>query len=153
MSDDKPKVSDKASEIAKNIWLAGLGAYGKAFDDAQDRIDKAAKEPPRLFRELVEKGSIIEDEVRDSLSSIKQSGTNSVEERISKVRESFNFSFARGQELADIHHKLDELSAKIDTLADAIGTDPTPKARRGKAPAKSRGKSAGSRKPGGSSKG
>ena len=55
MSDDKSKASDKASEIAKNIWLAGLGAYGKAFDEAHDRLDKAAKEPPRLFKELVEK--------------------------------------------------------------------------------------------------
>ena len=44
MSDDKPKVSEKASEIAKNIWLAGLGAYGKAVDDAQDRLDEAVRE-------------------------------------------------------------------------------------------------------------
>lgn len=153
MSDDKPKVSDKASEIAKNIWLAGLGAYGKAFDDAQDRIDKAAKEPPRLFRELVEKGSIIEDEVRDSLSSIKQTSTSSVEERISKVRESFNFSFTRGQELADIHHKLDELSAKIDALADVMDAGQVSKPGRSKTPSKSRGKSTRARKPGGTTRG
>ncbi len=34
-SDDKSKVTDKASEIAKNIWLAGVGAYGRAVDEAQ----------------------------------------------------------------------------------------------------------------------
>ena len=34
MSDDKGKVTDKAGEIAKNIWLAGVGAYGKAVDEA-----------------------------------------------------------------------------------------------------------------------
>ena len=124
MSDEKSRVSDKASEIAKNIWLAGLGAYGKAVDDAQDRIDKAAKEPPRLFKELVEKGSRIEEEVRDSLSNIRQTSTNSVEERISKVRESFNFSIARSDELAEVHRKLDELSAKIDALAKAVGGQP-----------------------------
>ncbi len=71
MSDDKGNVSDKASEIAKNIWLAGLGAYGKAFDEAQDRLDKASKEPPRLFKDLVKKGEELEDEVRDSLASIR----------------------------------------------------------------------------------
>ena len=120
MSDDKSKVSDKASEIAKNIWLAGLGAYGKAFDDAQDKIDKAAKEPPRLFKELVEKGSIIEDEVRDSLSNIRQTSANSVEERINRVRESFNFSLNRNEDLADVHHKLDELTAKVDALTAII---------------------------------
>jgi hypothetical protein len=124
MSDDKSSVSDKASEIAKNIWLAGLGAYGKAFDDAQDRIDRAAKEPPRLFRELVEKGSKIEDEVRDSLSNIRKSSAVSVEERINKVRESFSFNFPGGQELAEINRKLDELSAKVDALTAAIAKSP-----------------------------
>ena len=120
MSDDKSSVSDKASEIAKNIWLAGLGAYGKAFDDAQDRIDRAAKEPPRLFRELVQKGSKIEDEVRDSLSNIRRSSAVSVEERINRVRESFSLNLSGGQELAEINQKLDELSAKVDALTAAI---------------------------------
>ena len=120
MSDDKPKVSDKASEIAKNIWLAGLGAYGKAFDDAQDRLDKATREPPRLFKELVEKGSQIEDEVRDSLSSIRKSSASSVEDRINRVRDSFNFNLTRGEELAEIHRKLDALTAKVDALAKAV---------------------------------
>ena len=124
MSDEKSSVSDKASEIAKNIWLAGLGAYGKAFDDAQDRIDRAAKEPPRLFRELVEKGSKIEDEVRDSLSHIRKSSAMSVEERINRVREGFSFNLSGGQELAEIHRKLDELTAKVDALAEAIAKAP-----------------------------
>ena len=52
MSDEKSKVTDKASEIAKNIWLAGVGAYGKAVEDAQGRLEKAM-EPPKLFKDLV----------------------------------------------------------------------------------------------------
>jgi ABC-type transporter Mla subunit MlaD len=120
MSDDKHKVSDKASEIAKNIWLAGLGAYGKAFDDAQDRIDKAAKEPPRLFKELVEKGSQIEDEVRDSLSNIRKSSAETVEERIGRVRETLNLNLNRSQELLEVNRKLDALTAKVDALSEAL---------------------------------
>ena len=45
MSDEKSKVTDKAGEIAKNIWLAGVGAYGKAVEEAQGRLEKAM-EPP-----------------------------------------------------------------------------------------------------------
>ena len=127
MSDEKSNVSDKASEIAKNIWLAGLGAYGKAVDEAQDRLDKAAKEPPRLFKDLVEKGARLEDEVRDSLSNIRKSSTSSVEERIKNVRESFNFSFAgRGDELAEINAKLDALTTKVDELSRAVGKKSSP---------------------------
>jgi polyhydroxyalkanoate synthesis regulator phasin len=138
MSEDKPKVSDKASEIAKNIWLAGLGAYGKAFDEAQGRLDKAAKEPPRLFKDLVEKGTQLEDEVRDSLSNIRKSSTSSVEERINKVRENFTL-LGRGDELAEISAKLDALTAKVDALAKALNAKPVtarkPAARK-KAPAR-----------------
>ena len=58
MSDEKSKVTDKASEIAKNIWLAGVGAYGKAVEDAQGRLEKAGVEPPKLFKELVKAGTV-----------------------------------------------------------------------------------------------
>jgi hypothetical protein len=124
MSDDKGNVSDKASEIAKNIWLAGLGAYGKAFDEAQDRLDrldKASKEPPRLFKNLVKKGEELEDEVKDSLASIRKSSTHSVEERIRKVRENFHLNLtSRGADLEEIHAKLDTLTSKVDALGKAL---------------------------------
>ena len=133
MSDDNSNVTDKASEIAKNIWLAGLGAYGKAFDEAQDRLDKASKEPPRLFKDLVRKGEELEDEVRESLSSMRKSRTSSVEERIKKVRENFNLGVSgRGDDLAEINAKLDALTAKVDELTRAVNR----KAASKKAPAK-----------------
>ena len=43
MSDEDKNVSDKASEIAKNIWLAVLGVYGKAFDKVQGRLQRLDK--------------------------------------------------------------------------------------------------------------
>ena len=121
MSDDKPKVTDKAGEIAKNIWLAGLGAYGKAIDEAQDRLEKVTKEPPRLFKDLVKKGEALEQEVKETLSSAREFSSNTVEERIRKVRENFSFtSGVRSEDLAEIHAKLDALSAKVDALAAAM---------------------------------
>ena len=67
MSDEKSKVTDKAGEIAKNIWLAGVGAYGKAVEDAQGRLEKAGVEPPKLFKELVKAGTALEDEARGAV--------------------------------------------------------------------------------------
>lgn len=140
MSDDHSKVADKASEIAKNIWLAGLGAYGKAFDEAKGRIDEASKEPPRLFKELVKKGESLEDEVRDSLSSIRKSQTSSVEERINRVRENFAMSLpAKAEQLAEISKKLDLLTAKVDALSEGLQKkQPARKAAAKKKPARAR---------------
>lgn len=115
MSDEKS--GEKPSDIARNIWLAGLGAYGRALRDAQGKLEEAAKEPPRLFRELVEKGSKLDAEVRDSLANIRKTGSMSVEERINRVRETFHLNLGRNDELEAIHEKLDALTARVEELA------------------------------------
>jgi Na+/phosphate symporter len=116
MSDDKNKVTDKASEIAKNIWLAGVGAYGKAVEEAQGRLEKAM-EPPKLFRDLVKAGTALEEDARESTASARQS----VEERINRVRENFhNQRPARIEDLVALNKKVDQLTRKVDKLSKAL---------------------------------
>jgi polyhydroxyalkanoate synthesis regulator phasin len=120
MSDEKSKVKDKASEIAKNIWLAGVGAYGKAVEDAQGRLEKAGVEPPKLFKELVKAGTALEDEAREAIESTV-SARSSVEERINRVRENFhNQRPARIEDLQALHKKVDQLARKVDRLTRAL---------------------------------
>ena len=120
MADDKSKVTDKASEIAKNIWLAGVGAYGRAVDEAQGRLEKAGVEPPKLFRDLVKAGAALEEEAREAIEA-GQAARHSVEERINRVRENFNLQRpARGEDLLALHEKIDRLSNRIDELAAAL---------------------------------
>lgn len=116
MSDKKDKVTDKASEIAKNIWLAGVGAYGRAVEEAQDRLEKAM-EPPKLFRDLVKAGAALEEDARESTLAARQS----VEERINRVRENFhNQRPARMEDLIALHKKVDLLTRKVDKLSKAL---------------------------------
>ena len=122
MADDKNKVTDKAGEIAKNIWLAGVGAYGKAVDEAQGRLEKAGVEPPKLFRELVKAGAALEEEARGAIEA-GNAARSSVEERISRVRDNFNLQRpARGEDLLALHEKIDRLSNKVDALTDALNS-------------------------------
>lgn len=116
MSDEKNKVSDKASEIAKNIWLAGVGAYGRAVEEAQGRLEKAM-EPPKLFRDLVKAGAALEEDARESTSAAR----HSVEERINRVRENFhNQRPARIEDLMALHKKVDQLTRKVDQLSKVL---------------------------------
>jgi len=120
MSDEKSKVTDKASEIAKNIWLAGVGAYGKAVEDAQGRLEKVGMEPPKLFRELVKAGTTLEDDAREALETTAAT-RSSVEERINKVRENFHMQRpARIEDLTALHKKVDQLTRKVDRLSKAL---------------------------------
>ena len=119
MSDEKSKVTDKASEIAKNIWLAGVGAYGKAVEDAQGRLEKAM-EPPKLFRELVKAGTALEEDAREALESTA-AARHSVEDRISRVRENFHMQRpARIEDLTALHKKVDQLTRKVEKLSKAL---------------------------------
>jgi hypothetical protein len=149
MADDKNKVTDKASEIAKNIWLAGVGAYGRAVDEAQGRLKKAGVEPPKLFRDLVKAGAALEEEAKGAIEA-GQSARNSVEDRINRVRENFNLQRpARGEDLLALHEKIDRLSNRLDELTEALmasGSIKTPRktTRRKKAATKTRAKTAAS---------
>jgi len=117
MSDKKSNVSDKASEIAKNIWLAGVGAYGKAADEAHERLEKAGVETPKLFRDLVKAGAALEESAKENLKPSK----SSVEERINRVRENFNLQrLGRSDELSQLQAKVDLISKKLDLLTTAL---------------------------------
>ncbi|TGD74278.1 hypothetical protein E4634_09155 [Mangrovimicrobium sediminis] len=149
MNDEKNKVTDKAGEIARNIWLAGVGAYGRAVDEAQSSLKKATPQPPKLFRDLVKAGAALEEEA----SEARAAAVNSVEERISQVRENFHLQrSARIEDLQDLHDKLDKLTRKIDALTRLVKEQqeaaPAPRKRAAaKSPAKARTKSATRAKP------
>ncbi|KZX56836.1 poly(hydroxyalcanoate) granule associated protein (phasin) [Halioglobus sp. HI00S01] len=137
MSDDKNKVTDKAGEIAKNIWLAGVGAYGKAVDEAQDSLKKATPTPPKLFRDLVKAGAELEEEAREARANAR----SSVEERIARVRDNFAMARpAKAEDIEDLHRKVDQLSRKVDALTKLVKAQAEPAkktpARKKKAAAK-----------------
>ena len=37
------EMTEKTGDLVKNIWFAGLGACGKAADEAQDQYGKTKK--------------------------------------------------------------------------------------------------------------
>lgn len=104
----KGKVGE-AEEFARKIWLAGLGAYGKSFDEAQGRYEKLSTEASKVFEELVAKGAVLESEAKDKIKS-----KTNVEERVAEVRKKLGLDKASSDE------KVEELSAKIDALTDAV---------------------------------
>lgn len=123
MSKDSKKnlkeVTSQAGELAKSIWLAGLGAYGRAYDEAHEAVEKASKETPKLFKELVSKGNKLEEQAKEKFGEASTLGkTVSIEERISKMRASLGFGHtASADDLDRLEKKLDALSKKVDALS------------------------------------
>lgn len=130
----KSGLTERAGDFAKNIWLAGLGAYGEAYDEMTNQ-QKSIKELPLLFKELVEKGAGIESSDPPAASS-KRSGKKrsktqstlsagksllegeSLEQRIRRMREGLNLNWPSTQPASEIQ----QLEAKIDRLADELAS-------------------------------
>lgn len=68
----------KAQEASRNAFLASLGFYGKAFDQAQeqyksiqDQMEDRRKKADKLYKELVKRGQKVEKNARVALKDIE----------------------------------------------------------------------------------
>lgn len=114
---DKIKeTANSAEEMARKIWLAGLGAYGKGYEEVKGRFETLSTDSNKLFDELVVKGEKLETEGKDKVQQVKEDvlAKTEVEARIETVREKL------GLGKSDEEAKIEELSAKIDELTAAI---------------------------------
>ena len=107
----KSKVS-QAEDFARKIWLAGLGAYAKSYDEVQGKAGELSAEAGKVFDELVAKGETVESETKDKFK--EKADDLKVNERVAEIREKL------GMNTKGTSEKIDELSAKIDSLADTV---------------------------------
>ncbi len=116
----KPASSAKGPDMARKIWLAGIGAYGRAFSEAQESLAKVSGDSSRMFDDLVEKGESIEDAVeergRELVSRVKTPRL-AIEERIKQMRARLNFNDEpSSDEFSVIIERLDTIENKLDKL-------------------------------------
>ena len=73
-----PEFAVKAQEAGRNAFLASLGFYGKAFDQAQeqynslqDQLEDRRKKADKLYKELVKRGQKVEKDAKVALKDIE----------------------------------------------------------------------------------
>ncbi|MFT5670725.1 MAG: poly(hydroxyalkanoate) granule-associated protein [Glaciecola sp.] len=98
-----------AEDVARKIWLAGLGAYGKSFEEIQSQYERLNTETSRLFEELVFKGEKLEAGTKEKLKE-----KTAIEKRVDDVRKKL------GLDSSDTDSKIDELSQKVDALVESV---------------------------------
>lgn len=117
----KPKTPvDRASELARRIWLAGIGAYGQAFDEAQEQMSRVNVETGKVFDDLVDRGEKLEEKlapmrerVTERMTKTSDQTLASLEERLQRMRGMFGLS---GEDSAELERKVDDLAKKVDVL-------------------------------------
>jgi len=105
-----------AEDMARKVWLAGLGAYGKGYEEVKGRFEALSTDSNKLFDELVIKGEKLETEGKDKVKEVqtKVAAQTEIETRIETVRNKL------GLNNTDSDKKIEELSDKIDALTAAV---------------------------------
>jgi len=101
----QPAFAVKAQENARNVFLAGLGFYGKAFEEAQNQIEEAQSRMKQrrekaedVFNDLVKRGEKVESAAKSrikdlELPELKIADTDElrkeIRQRLDTARESF----------------------------------------------------------------
>ena len=105
-----------AQETARKIFLAGLGAYGKSFEQAKGRFENLSADSNKMFADLVKKGESLETEGKSKFVEAKGKVTAKadIDNRVVALRSKL------GLEQNEAELKIEELSAKIDALTAAV---------------------------------
>jgi hypothetical protein len=104
-----PDFAASAQETSRSVFLAGLGFYGKAYDQAQEQLNTLQKQleqrrkaADKVYKELVKRGEKLEKEAKGAIKEIELpkleleglTDRKKLEKRLKKVK-------ARLEELRD----------------------------------------------------
>lgn len=134
MSDDD---HEKDEDVARRIWLAGMGVYGRAMGEAQEAAGRLGKESARMFDEMVNRGKQIEERVAETGKKLMPGTNMSMEDRLKRMRNALGMDAASRDDdrLDKLEAQLGDIADKIDKLAAIIDGQDKPKPTPRKAPA------------------
>jgi len=73
-----PDFAARAQEAGRNAFLASLGFYGKAYDQAQeqfnsmqDQLEERRKKAEKTYKELVKRGKKVEKDAKGAMDDIE----------------------------------------------------------------------------------
>jgi hypothetical protein len=104
-------------ENVRNVFLAGLGIYGKAFEEAQNQIkenrsrrEQRLEKASELFEELVKRGEKVESDARKKLKELELP-----ELKIPELKLTENEELRK-----ELRTRLDKARDSFNTLRDAV---------------------------------
>ena len=121
-------IEAKGFDVAHKIWLAGVGAYGKAYDVAAEGVGKVSGQGEVLFDDLVARGEEIESDVRARLTSNTAISRmteqmNRVAEEAAKVRGRVAEATGEATEAVTKFQaeQRERLEARMERMREALG--------------------------------
>lgn len=123
-------IEAKGFDVAHKIWLAGVGAYGKAYDVAAEGAGKLTGSTTDVFEELVKRGEEIENGMKSRLAS--NTAFTKLTEQIATAGKQINKLRTRVTDRAEDvtetvtkfqQEQRERLEARMERMRDALGLD------------------------------
>lgn len=114
---DLKNAIDKTEELARKIWLAGLGAYGHGLNNIQDGYDKMNDKTRRFFDDLVDQGTKIE---ADAKGVLDKTG-DKLKEQGQKLKDQGKKLKAKGKTIREEGLNLN-VSARVQEIRDKVAS-------------------------------
>jgi predicted flap endonuclease-1-like 5' DNA nuclease len=133
-------IETNSADMAHKIWLAGVGAYGRAYDSALAGANVLNHQSAEVFEDLVKRGAEIETDVRARLSGddrVLKAGQQMAKAAATargfqtQARDQFEARMERMRDLLGVKGlgtKGEKLYKKLDKLEDEV-SDLTAKAK------------------------
>jgi peptidoglycan hydrolase CwlO-like protein len=102
-------MSKKIGSVARQAWLAGVGAYDNGREKAADKFDQLFVEGSAFVHELLEKGESIETQLQAKLEARKM-----LRDKILALRTTLGLGNNNRDE------QIKTLSARVDNLIDLV---------------------------------
>lgn len=123
---DKKKRSN--TDTARRIWLAGIGAYGRAFTEAQEAFKDVTGKGSDVFDELVQKGEMLEVVGKTKGKEILEKAQLpefdmpdfDIDDRIKAMRARLSRGGSDDREVADYEDRLALVEAKLDKVLSLL---------------------------------
>jgi len=124
----KPSAPKSAQESARRIWLAGIGAYGRAFTEAQEALKDVTGKSSEVFDDLVQKGAMLEKvgkaKGKEALDKAQMPNFDipdfDIDERIKAMRSRLSRGDKGGVEMASYDDRLTAVEAKLDRILELL---------------------------------
>ena len=132
LKERREELEAQTRDVAQKIWLAGLGAYGRAYTEAAENARKMNEGTTELFEDLVKRGTEIDSEMKarfganETVAKATENVAKVTETALrlqKKQREAFEARMQRMRSVLgfkDQSAKADDIASKIDALEDEI---------------------------------
>lgn len=114
---DLKNAIDKTEELARKIWLAGLGAYGQGFSNVQDGYGKMNDKTRGFFDDLVDQGTKIE---ADAKGALDKTG-DKLKEQGQKLKDQGDKLKTRGKNIREEGFNLN-VSARVEEIREKVAS-------------------------------